>query len=331
MSKLFSPLMELGAPATLGFATNTLDRAAQLRTKPEAVEALRAADEARFYAFCGDYAVLAKEGAEPLWALSKLPGQGHFREEVFLGIEDAAQKWEPVLGGEASSKNIPRGRFAIAIDPSQEEALKADESLLVIGLRALAFEEMVAPPHLGAIAQGKAMLHWHATHRHCAVCGAPSAVADAGYKRECQACGALHFPRTDPVVIMLAVKDGKALLGRSPRFPPGWYSTLAGFVEPGETIEDAVRRETVEEAGIAVGRVTIMANQPWPFPASLMIGAYCEALSDAITIDHEELEDCRWFSREEIRTMIDGTHPEGLGVPAKMSIASHLIRHFVAG
>lgn len=313
MSKLFSPLMELGAPATLGFATNTLDRAAQLRTKPEEIEKLRAAPEARFYAFCGDYAVLSKEGTEPLWAAGKLPGQGHFREEVFLGIED------------------DRGRFAVAIDPSQEDALKADESLLVIGLRALAFEEMVGPSHLGSIAQGKAMLHWHATHRHCAVCGAPSAVADAGYKRECQACGALHFPRTDPVVIMLAVRGDKALLGRSPRFPPGWYSTLAGFVEPGETVEDAVRRETVEEAGIAVGRVTIMANQPWPFPASLMIGAYCEALSEAITIDHEELEDCRWFSRAEIRTMIDGTHPEGLGVPAKMSIASHLIRHFVEG
>ena len=313
MSKLFSPLMELGAPATLGFATNALDRAAQLRTKPEEIEKLRAAPEARFYAFCGDYAVLAKEGPEPLWSAAKLPGQGHFREEIFLGLEDG------------------KGRFAVSIEPSQEEALKADENLLVIGLRALAFEEIVAPPHLGAIAQGKAMLYWHATHRHCAVCGAPSAVADAGYKRECQACGALHFPRTDPVVIMLAVKGDKALLGRSPRFPPGWYSTLAGFVEPGETVEDAVRRETVEEAGIAVGRVTIMANQPWPFPASLMIGAYCEALSEAITIDHEELEDCRWFSREEIRAMIEGTHPEGLGVPAKMSIASHLIRHFMEG
>lgn len=313
MKDLFSPLMENGAPTTLGYATNTLDRAAQLRAKPEEMARLRAAPEARFYAFCGDYAVLGWQGPEPLFEMAALPGAGHQREEIFLGLDDGA------------------ARFAVAIDPAQEEALKADTALLVIGLRALAFEGMVSPAHLGAIAQGKAMLHWHATHRHCAACGAPTGVADAGYKRECQACGALHFPRTDPVVIMLSVKGDKALLGRSPKFPPGWYSTLAGFVEPGETIEDAVRRETMEEAGIRTGRVTLMANQPWPFPASLMIGAYAEALSEEITIDREELEDCRWFSREEIRQMLAGTHPEGLGVPAKMSIASHLIAHFVAG
>lgn len=313
MKELFAPLMEHASPEALGFATHTLDRAAQLRNKPEAVAALHARDDARFYAFCGDYAVLEAQGPQPLFPRAALPGAGHFREEIFLGLDDG------------------KPRFAVAIDPAQEEMLKADSRLLLIGLRALAFEEMVSAPHLGAIAQGKAMLHWHATHRFCSSCGAPSAVADAGYKRECPACGALHFPRTDPVVIMLTVDGDRALLGRSPKFPPGWYSTLAGFVEPGETIEDAVRRETFEEAGIISGRVTLMANQPWPFPASLMIGAYVEAKSTAITIDHEELEDCRWFSRAEIRQMLAGEHPEGLGVPAKMSIASHLIRHFVAG
>lgn len=313
MKDLFSPLMENGAPATLGYATCGLDRAAQLRAKPEEIARLRATPEARFYAFCGDYAVLGWQGPQPLFEAAALPGQGHHSEEIFLGLEEGA------------------ARFAVAVDPSQDEALKADTNLLLIGLRALAFEGMVSPAHLGAIAQGKAMLHWHATHRHCACCGAPTGVADAGYKRECPSCGALHFPRTDPVVIMLSVRGDKALLGRSPKFPPGWYSTLAGFVEPGETIEDAVRRETMEEAGIRTGRVSLMANQPWPFPASLMIGAYAEALSEEITIDATELEDCRWFSREEIKQMLAGTHPEGLGVPAKMSIASHLIAHFVAG
>mgnify|MGYP000926494218 CR=1 FL=1 len=215
------------------------------------------------------------------------------------------------------------------IAPEEEEALKADSRYTLTGLRALALEGRILPAELGAIAQGKAMLHWHATHRFCAKCGQPSHVAEAGWKRVCDACKAEHFPRTDPVVIMLTVDGERCLLGRSSRFPPGWYSTLAGFVEPGETIEDAVRRETFEEAGIVGGRVTIMANQPWPFPASLMIGAYVEAKSTAIAIDHEELEDCRWFSRDEVRQMLSGTHSEGLGVPAKMSIASHLIRHFV--
>ncbi len=312
MKGLFSPLMERASPETLGFAVHRLDRAARLRNRPAEIERLRAMPETRCYGFCGDYAVLARNGPEPLWCAADLPGQGHWREEVFLGLDAGA------------------ARFALAIAPEQEQALKADPGLMMIGLRALAFEELVAPHHLGAIAQGKAMLHWHAMHRYCSACGAPSTLVEAGYKRECRSCGALHFPRTDPVVIMLALREDKALLGRSPHFPPRRYSTLAGFVEPGETIEGAVRREIAEEAGIAVGRVAIMANQPWPFPASLMIGAFCEALDAAIAIDHEELEDCRWFSREEIRAMIAGTHPEGFEVPVKMSIASHLIGHFLA-
>lgn len=272
---------------------------------------MRAAPDARFYAFCGDYAVLLRPGPAPFFEHNAVPGAGHWREEIFLGLEAGAP------------------RFALAIDPAQEDALKTDDVLLLIGLRALAFEEMVSPNHLGAIAQGKAMLHWHMTHRFCAKCGQASESVDAGWKRLCTSCAAEHFPRTDPVVIMLTVDRDRCLLGRGPKFPPGWYSTLAGFVEPGETIEDAVRRETMEEAGILAGRVTIMANQPWPFPASLMIGAFVEARSTKIAIDLDELEDCRWFSRDEVRQMLVGTHPEGLGVPLKMSIASHLIRHFV--
>ncbi len=310
---LFSPLMEKSPPPGLGFAHGALDRSAQLRTRPELVEALRYAPEARFYAFCGDTAILKKHGetATPLLRAAELPLPDRQQEVLFLGRDEEA------------------GRFAVLIAPEAEDALKADESFLLIGLRALALDERTSPADLGAIAQGKAMLHWHATHRFCAKCGASSAVAEAGWKRVCTACAAEHFPRTDPVVIMLTVDGDRCLLGRSARFPPGWYSTLAGFVEPGETIEDAVRRETFEEAGILGGRVTIMANQPWPFPASLMIGAYVEARSTKVAVDLDELEDCRWFSREEVRQMLAGTHPDGFGVPAKMSIASHLIRHFV--
>jgi NAD+ diphosphatase len=310
---LFSPLMETKPPPGLGFAHGALDRAAQLRTRPELVEALREAPEARFYAFCGENAVLRRESdiGSALLAANEVPFPDRHQEIVFLGREGDA------------------GRFAVLIAPELEEALKEKAEFLLIGLRALALDGRLPADQMGAIAQGKAMLHWHATHRFCSKCGQASTLAEQGWKRICPACQAEHFPRTDPVVIMLTVDGDRCLLGRSARFPPGWYSTLAGFVEPGETIEDAVRRETFEEAGILGGRVTIMANQPWPFPASLMIGAYVEARSTAIAVDLDELEDCRWFSRDEVRQMIAGTHPDGLGVPSKMSIASHLIRHFV--
>jgi NAD+ diphosphatase len=310
---LFSPLMEIKPPPGLGFAHGALDRSAQMRTRPDLVAALRNAPEARFYAFCGDNAVLKRENEQGRARLEahELPLPGQHGEVIFLGRE-----------GEA-------GRFAVLIAPEAEETLKDKDNYLLVGLRALALDGRIPPDQLGAIAQGKAMLHWHSTHRFCARCGQPSEVAEQGWKRICTACKAEHFPRTDPVVIMLTVDGDRCLLGRSARFPPGWYSTLAGFVEPGETIEDAVRRETFEEAGILGGRVTIMANQPWPFPASLMIGAYVEARSTTIAVDLDELEDCRWFTRDEVRQMLAGTHPEGLGVPAKMSIASHLIRHYV--
>lgn len=312
IAALFSPLAEHRAPTTLGFATNHLDRSAFLRTKPEALAQIKAEAMTRFYVFCGDNIVLkAGESAEPaLFAFDEMPGASHFREQVFLGRE-----------GEAA-------RFAMLLASEAEAELQADATLELLGLRALALGEKLTPGALGAVAQGKAMLHWHSRHRFCANCGAPTLVHEAGWKRVCESCSAEHFPRTDPVVIMLTIDGDRCLLGRGPKFPPGWYSTLAGFVEPGETIEDAVRRETMEEAGIVGGRVTLMANQPWPFPASLMIGAFVEAKSTTIAVDRDELEDCRWFSREEVRLMLAGTHPEGLGVPAKMSIASHLIRHF---
>ena len=313
IAALFSPLMEHNAPSGLGFAHGALDRSAHLRAQPEVIDAFRRASDTRFYVFCGDNAVLSRDNGTvtPLFVLADLPMSEHHQELVFLGRDDA------------------RARFALLLAQDAEEHLASHSCYLLLGLRALALDDRNAPADVGAMAQGKAMLHWHATHRFCAKCGQPSRAVDAGWKRVCDACVTEHFPRTDPVVIMLSVDGDRALLGRSERFPPGWYSTLAGFVEPGETIEDAVRRETFEEAGIIGGRVTIMANQPWPFPASLMIGAFVEAKSTKIAIDHTELEDCRWFSRDEIRHMIAGTHPEGLGVPAKMSIASHLIRHFV--
>lgn len=174
------------------------------------------------------------------------------------------------------------------------------------------------------IATGKALLQWHSSHRFCANCGAPSAVETSGWVRKCPQCGTQHFPRTDPVVIMAIVSGDKLLLGRNPVWPQGMYSLLAGFVEPGETLEVAVRREVLEESAIKVGPVRYVTAQPWPFPMSLMFGCYGEATSEDITIDPVELEDARWVSRADVKRMLAGEHPE-INKPRPGAIAGALI------
>jgi NAD+ diphosphatase len=160
---------------------------------------------------------------------------------------------------------------------------------------------------LAATARG--VLQWHATHRHCARCGGASVPDQAGWQRRCETCGAGHFPRTDPVVIMLITDGDRVLVGRSPGWPERMYSLLAGFVEPGETVEDAVRREVLEESGIRVGPVRYLASQPWPFPASLMLGCHGVAETTEITVDPEELDDARWVGRSEMLEVFMGRHP----------------------
>ncbi|MGL4973829.1 MAG: NAD(+) diphosphatase, partial [Bosea sp. (in: a-proteobacteria)] len=167
---------------------------------------------------------------------------------------------------------------------------------------------------------------WHARHRFCAQCGGPTVAGASGWKRECTACNAQHFPRTDPVVIMLAVRGENCFLARQSRFPPGMYSCIAGFIEPGESFEDAVRRESFEEAGLRTGAVRYIASQPWPFPSSLMIGCFAQAMGDTITLDGTELEDGRWFSRTEALSMLAGEHPDGIFCPPHMAIANTLLK-----
>ncbi|MFL1877164.1 NAD(+) diphosphatase, partial [Hansschlegelia beijingensis] len=189
----------------------------------------------------------------------------------------------------------------------------------------------VAGADLALAGCGRSLLSWHARNGFCANCGSVTGLAAGGWRRDCPACGAHHFPRVDPVVIMLVTRRDRCLLGRQPRFPAGMWSCLAGFVEPGETLEEAVRRETFEEAGVAIGRVSYELSQPWPFPSQLMVGMRAEALGDELRPDYAELDDARWFDREEAAAMLERRHPQGWFAPPPAAIAHHLLRRFVSG
>jgi NAD+ diphosphatase len=181
-----------------------------------------------------------------------------------------------------------------------------------------------------AVATARALLHWHDRHRFCAACGGPTRMVEAGWRRDCPACAAQHFPRTDPVVIMLVARGNDVLLARNPAWPEGMHSLLAGFVEPGETVEAAVRREVWEEAGVRTGRVRYLASQPWPFPASLMLGARAEALTADLRIDREEIEAALWVSRERLMRIFMGRDP-AVRAPRPGAIAGAILREWLAG
>jgi NAD+ diphosphatase len=303
---------DLGPQPHLGFTGPPLDRAAERR---DDVAAIVADPRSAVYVVCGDL-VLAKKRdlvADPLFSVAEARAFGAPREQVFLGFADGA------------------GRFGVAIDPALGEALAARDDLVVTDLRSIAVRGLVDAAHQPPLAEAKALLAWHARHRFCPNCGAPTAAVQAGWKRECPVCKTEHFPRTDPVVIMLVVDGDRCVLGRQARFAKGMWSCLAGFVEPGETIEDAVRREVFEEAGVKSGRVRYFQSQPWPFPMSLMIGCHVEALSTDLKVDYSELEDARWFSRAEVIEMMQGRHPAGLAAANPIAIAHHIIRAWVEG
>ena len=225
------------------------------------------------------------------------------------------------------------GRAHFAIDATGAD-VAPDVDTELIDVRALA--PAIAPGEAAILAQARSLIDWHARHRFCAQCGSPTRMASAGWKRQCPACRASHFPRIDPVVIMLAIRGELALLGRNRRRAGARFPCLAGFVGPGETPEEAVRREVREEAGIRCGRVRYLAAQPWPFPSSLMMGFLAEALTAEITVAAEELAEARWFSRDEIREMVaraatgsDG--PTKVSVPAPIAIARRICRRWSNG
>jgi NAD+ diphosphatase len=293
--------------ASVGFARNRIERRSEHRSA-DAVPATLGDPAARIYLFRGDKVLLRE--SDPLFTASEADQLSAGRGEMVL------------LGWNGNGPRLA------AVLP---EAAPIDEGRIgLVDLRTLATGAMVSAEHLGALAQARALVNWHGRHRFCSNCGAATTIANGGYRRDCPRCSAQHFPRTDPVVIMLALREDTVLLGRQRQFAAGMYSALAGFLEPGETIEDAVRRETLEESGVPIGRVRYHASQPWPFPMSLMIGCYAEALSETIRPDETELEDCRWFTRDAVRAMLAGTHQDGLRAPTTIAIARTLLEGWAA-
>jgi NAD+ diphosphatase len=307
-----SPRPDLGLWPHLGYVASRIERAAEKRGDAQTLHALETDPAARWYVVGGEFVAMRKTptGLDPLFERGEAQALA-VTHTAFLGLMDGAP------------------RFALAIEPVAMEALKSHDAFEISDLRSIAVRGMVAEEHLPPLAEGKSLLVWHSRRRFCSNCGAQTRSVDAGWRRDCPSCKMQHFPRTDPVVIMLVIDGERCLLGRSGRFATNSWSCLAGFIEPGETIEDAVRREVHEEAGITCGQVKYFRSQPWPFPSSLMIGCHAQALSRELVVDHNELEGARWFDREEVASMLARVHPEGLITPVPIAIAYHIIREWV--
>ena len=274
------------------FSGPGIDRADQVRV-----------DEARLTE------VASREGGLQLLWRDGLPAVG----------EDGRLEWEPATSVDlflGIQDGLPR--FSETVQPHTNARAAFD----TIGT--LSGEE--APLFAAALS----LAWWHSRHRFCANCGAATEIERGGWSRKCPECSAQHFPRVDPVVIMLAEHEGRLLLGRQPQYPERRYSALAGFLEPGESIEAAVARELHEEAGIEVSDVTYTASQPWPFPSSLMIGCHARALSPDLTIDTTELDDARWFTREEVEAALAGDPEAAFLPPPRFAIARTLLEHWLA-
>ncbi len=294
------------------FSGSPLDRA-DTRRRDAGWLRERLADESTRILPVWKLAVLVREGTSPklAWATPDLlEGRDAEADSVFLGIGDGVAHFAVDLSASADPLN-EYGFAGVAHFPD---------------LRATAAQ---LPPGDAAIAaQARHVVDWHSRHGFCPGCGEKTRAKDAGWARSCSACGAEHFPRTDPVVIMLVVDGDKCLLGRQPAWPRPFFSALAGFVEPGETLEEAVRREVREEAGLEVDAIRYAASQPWPFPASLMLGCFAEARTREIVVDRHELEEAAWFTREQVSKALAAPTAD-LAVPPPMAIAHHLIRAWV--
>lgn len=305
-------MLSIPASRPNAYTGSPLDRASGRRDEAEFIAAALEDPQALFV---------------PVWrARSLIANMESGRPEAVLLSGEAAQALR-MAGGPWAFLGFWEGRPSFAVDCST-----SDDPLPLLPPQMGAFQDLRAvagllpPGEASVLAHARGMMHWRVKHRFCGVCGGPCEPRSAGNATACTACGAQHFPRTDPAVIMLAVRGDRCLLGHSHRFPnAAMFSTLAGFVEPGESLEEAVRREVEEETGVKVGAVHYHSSQPWPFPSSIMLGFHAEALTEEITVDPEELKDARWFTREEIRA----PEAHGFSLPRVDSIARRLIEDWL--
>lgn len=304
---------------TLG-TTQLLDRASAKRADVEWMRAQRTSEAARFMILVDLKLVIApgpeRNSGEIRWLSTREV------EALALSTDDAL-----FLGLDGEG----RGHFAIPITDHLARATPGAVQYFrpAADLRTLAMQGVLTPEDQSLAGQARALGQWHENARCCGKCGSATKVKDGGWRRKCWACGTEWFPRTDPVVIMLVTDGERCILAHEHRYVANMYSTLAGFIEHGEDIEHAVRREVGEETGIRVGKVEYHASQPWPFPHSLMIGCIAHAETIDLKVDTAELADARWFSREEVRSMLENRHPAGLTAPGRHAIANILLRHFV--
>jgi NAD+ diphosphatase len=307
---------------TVTFGGSSLDRAGEMRNDPKALGEARNDPQARAILFWRGKVLISPDRPSQV---VRLPMDHPVLIEaeadpILLGREDGAPRFAFDL-----SPWVPDGldesTLGAFLDQSEQRHPALPDSTGFFELRRVM--TWLSPRDAELAATGRAIIGWHDIHGFCAVCGHASEITNGGWQRSCPACKSAHFPRTDPVVIMLITHGNSVLMGRSPGWPQGMYSLLAGFVEPGETLEAAVRREVFEEAGVDVGAVSYLASQPWPFPASLMFGCQGTALSTEITIDPVEIEDAIWVTREEMMTAFAGHHPKIL--PARKGAIAHFL------
>ena len=287
-------------PAPLGFTGAWLDRADQLRTDPEAFAAAKADPRARCLTLDDIDFVPGDDGTGLRWELL-----------------DPADARAPMLLGR-DERGIPY--FVREPHPAQRIDARSRTVMRLLPL--------LSAQDLALYGGARSLVDWHARHRFCATCGSPTELFRAGWGRRCGQCRAEHFPRVDPVVIMLAEYDGRVLVGRQRQFAPGMFSALAGFVEPGESLEEAVARELFEEAGIRVSDVAYVASQPWPFPSSLMIGCRARAEGSALTLDETEIEAAIWVDRAEVRAALAGDMDAPFLAPPPLAIARYLLENW---
>ncbi|SEP10309.1 NAD+ diphosphatase [Salinihabitans flavidus] len=313
---------------TVTFGGSAFDRAADLRADAETLARLAQAPQTRTVLLwrgkplvtgAGRDALLRVPMDHPVPATARQAPILLGREEGRLIFAHDISDWEP--------EGVDLSGVGGFTDPSEQIHPDLPKGAVFCELRRIMAG--LSPRDAELAGTAKAVLGWHVSHRFCAVCGRESAAVMAGWQRVCRSCGAHHFPRTDPVVIMLILHGNSVLMGRSHGWPEGMYSLLAGFVEPGETLEAAVRREVAEEARIAVGTVAYLASQPWGFPSSLMIGCRGVAQSAEIVVDPVELDDARWISREEMMAAFAGQNPD-LKPARKGSIAQFILRNWLA-